>query len=132
MSDFEGYCLRNFNQRRRSFGQNFWLKLWEFFKKKTGSEPVKCSYRIQIGGGGPNLLESEPLTSKVTITALWKKEQLDLAELARLRWVEKWKYERLAEYFGVGRTTVRDHIRAIKAKPGLAGLHSKPPVFRGG
>jgi len=27
-------------------------------------------------------------------------------ELARLRWVEKWRYERLAEHFEIGRTSV--------------------------
>jgi DNA-binding transcriptional regulator LsrR (DeoR family) len=47
----------------------------------------------------------------VTIAALWKKEQIDLAELARLRWVEKWKYERLAAHFGVGRTKIKEMTR---------------------
>jgi len=37
---------------------------------------------------------------------LWKRKQLDLVELARLRWVEKWRYERLAEHFEIGRTSV--------------------------
>lgn len=60
------------------------------------------------------------------------KEQIDLVELARLRWVEKWKYERLAEHFGVGRTTVRNWVRRIKATPSLGGLSCKPPVIRGG
>jgi hypothetical protein len=62
---------------------------------------------------------------------LWKKEQIDLAELVRLRWVEKWRYERLAERFGVGRTTVRDLIRQIKASPALGGYSVPPPVIRG-
>lgn len=77
------------------------------------------------------LLEPEPLTLKLTIAALWKKEQIDLAELARLRWVEKWKYERLSEHFDIGRSTVRDYIRAIKSYPLLAGLKAKPPAVRG-
>ena len=68
----------------------------------------------------------------MTIAALWKKEQIDLAELARLRWVEKWKYERLAEHFGIGRTTVRDFIRQIKTNPAIGGLSAPPPVIRGG
>ncbi|PWU12531.1 MAG: hypothetical protein C5B49_16175 [Bdellovibrio sp.] len=75
------------------------------------------SYLIQRSGGGPNLFEPEPLTSKATIAALWKKEQIDLAELARLRWVEKWRHERLAKHFGITRSTVRDWIRKINANP---------------
>lgn len=67
----------------------------------------------------------------MVIAVLWKKEQIDLAELARLRWVEKWKRQRLAEHFGIGRTTVRDWLRRIKDKPSLAGLDSKPPTIRG-
>jgi len=83
------------------------------------------------GGGGPNLCEPEPLTSKVVIAALWKKEQIDLAELARLRWVEKWRYERLAEHFGIGRTTVRHFLREIKDNPKIAGLAQRPAAIRG-
>ena len=67
----------------------------------------------------------------MVIAALWKKEQIDLAELARLRWVEKWRYERLAVHFDLGRTTIRDWIRRIKADPGLAGLSGSPRAIRG-
>lgn len=88
-------------------------------------------FEKKFGGGGPNLCEPEPLTSKVTIAALWKKEQLDLAELARLRWVEKWRYERMAEHFGVSRSMVRDAIRGIKADPRSAGLRIAPGTVRG-
>lgn len=63
--------------------------------------------------------------------ASWRKEQIDLVELARLRWVEKWRYERLAAYFGIGRTTVRDFIRQIKANPSLGGLKTMPAAIRG-
>lgn len=68
---------------------------------------------------------------KTVIAASWRKEQIDLAELARLRWVEKWKYKRLAEHFGVGGNAVRDCVRRIKAQPALGGLSAKPPVIRG-
>jgi hypothetical protein len=62
---------------------------------------------------------------------LWKREQLDLVELARLRWVERWRYERLAEYFDVSRSMVRDTIRRIKADPKAAGLRVAPGSVRG-
>lgn len=67
----------------------------------------------------------------MSIAALWKREQLDLAELARLRWVEKWRYERLAGHFGVSRSTVRDAIRGIKANPRAAGIRCIPGAVRG-
>lgn len=76
-------------------------------------------------------MRTEPLTSKVIIKALWKKEQIDLAELARLRWVEKWRYERLADHFGVGRTTVRRFLGQIKDNPKIAALAQRPPAIRG-
>jgi hypothetical protein len=44
---------------------------------------------------------------------------------------EKWTRRRLAEHFGVGRTTVRDCLRRIKDKPSLAGLNLKPQINRG-
>jgi hypothetical protein len=66
-----------------------------------------------IGGGEPNLCEPEPVTSKVTVAALWKREEIDPADLARLRWVENWPSRRLAEHFGVGRSTVKDLLRKI-------------------
>ncbi len=69
---------------------------------------------IEFGGGDPNLCEPEPLTSKVTIAAMWKKEQIDLAELARLRWVEKWNIERIASHLGIGTTTLKLRLREIR------------------
>jgi hypothetical protein len=45
----------------------------------------------------------------------WEREYLDLTELARLRWVEGWKVSRVAGYFGVSRTAIKERLRAIKA-----------------
>jgi len=49
--------------------------------------------------GGQTILQAYNLT--------WEREYLDLTELARLRWVEEWKIERLVDYFGVSRTAVK-------------------------
>ena len=68
-----------------------------------------------FGGGCPNIVEPEPLTLKVEIAVLWKKEQLDLAELARLRWVEKWTRMQIADHFGLSRTTVCNWLRQAQA-----------------
>lgn len=101
------------------------------FKEPRGTIAVSLLPSLEFGGGCPNLCEPEPLTVRVVIAASWRKEQIDLVELARLRWVEKWRYERLAEHFGIGRTTVRNFIRDIKAKPSLGGLKARPVTIRG-
>lgn len=52
----------------------------------------------------------------------WEREYLDLTELARLRWDEEWKIERLADYFEVSRTAFKERLRSIKKNPGRVGV----------
>lgn len=59
------------------------------------------------------------------------KEKLDLAELARLRWVERWTIEKLAGHFGLGTTAIKGRLSNIKKSPGLAGLAKRPSNIRG-
>jgi hypothetical protein len=61
----------------------------------------------------------------------WQREYLDLTELARLRWIEHWRIDRLALHFGVSRTAIEERIRAVKQNPQKYGLTSKPIVLRG-
>jgi len=68
------------------------------------------------GGGEPNLLEPEPLTSKVEIKVSWKKEQVDLVRLAKLRWVDKLRYEQIGAEMGIGRTKVIAELRKLKLR----------------
>ncbi|HYY30860.1 MAG TPA: hypothetical protein VE860_23180 [Chthoniobacterales bacterium] len=49
----------------------------------------------------------------MTIAVLWKREQINLAELAALRWGKKWSTRRLAEHFGVGTTTLKASLKHI-------------------
>lgn len=58
---------------------------------------------------GPVVSESYKVT--------WERKRLDLTELARLRWVEGWKVSRLADYFEVSRTAVKERLRSIKNNP---------------
>ncbi len=37
------------------------------------------------------------------------KVQINLPELARLRWVEHWSYEKLADYFGLSEVSIKEH-----------------------
>ncbi len=59
----------------------------------------------------------------------WERECLDLTELARLRWIEKWKVSQLADYFEISRTAVKERLRAIKSNPKRAGLNFMPSTF---
>lgn len=71
--------------------------------------------RLIVGGGCANLQELSGPTISQTYKANWEREYLDLSELARLRWVEGWKVSRLADYFEVSRTAVKERLRAIKS-----------------
>jgi Arc/MetJ-type ribon-helix-helix transcriptional regulator len=53
-----------------------------------------------------------------------------LSELARLRWIEHWKIERLADYFAVSPTAVKERLRTIKSNPLRYRLFQKPNSFR--
>lgn len=61
----------------------------------------------------------------------WEREHLNLTELARLHWIEGWKIERLADYFEISRTAVKERLRAIKSNSKRAGVQLKPTIFKG-
>ena len=59
------------------------------------------------------------------------KVNIDLAALARMRWIEGWKVQRLAAHFSVSGQTIKDRLRAIKKNPRLGGFKTRPPNIRG-
>lgn len=61
----------------------------------------------------------------------WVKAKLDLAALARLRWIERWSIDRLAEHFGMSGTNVKRHIQAIRRNSRMGGLSMTPLKMRG-
>lgn len=61
----------------------------------------------------------------------WEREYLNLTELARLRWIERWKLERLAEHFGVSLTAIKERLRAIKTNPERVSVQIPKKVIRG-
>jgi hypothetical protein len=98
------------------------------------------SRRIQFGGGCAKLHEPGSLTASNRYRPTWERECIDLAELARLRWIERWKIERIAEHLKVGTTSVKRGLRSIESNPELAkiefGHRKRRPwavgkVFRG-
>lgn len=86
-------------------------------------EPPSIGGSLEINGGGCAKLHelSGPVVS-ISYKLAWEREYLDLTELARLRWVEGWKIERLARYFEVSRTAIKERLRAIKKNPGRVGI----------
>ena len=51
--------------------------------------------------------------------AVWEQQYLDLAELARLYWVENWKLNKLMAHFGISKNAMKDRLRRMKSKPEL-------------
>ena len=41
---------------------------------------------------------------------VWRRPDLDLAELARLRWIQQWSVARLAAHFGRRPDTIQGHL----------------------
>ncbi len=67
-----------------------------------------------FGGGGPNLVEPQALTVSIGRKVAWRKDRVDLTELAKLRWVDKWTIERLAKHFGLGTTSIKMNLRQLR------------------
>lgn len=49
-----------------------------------------------------------------------KAKQIDLTELAKRRWIDKWSIERLADHFGYGPTRIKLFLKRIRTSPDLA------------
>jgi hypothetical protein len=81
------------------------------------------------GGGQAKLQELSGPTISQTYKLTWEWDYLDLTELARLRWIEGWKIEKLANHFAVSPTAIKERLRLIKSDPKRAGSYSKLPVF---
>lgn len=78
------------------------------------TENEVLSENKDIGGGGPNLVEPQALTVSIGRKVVWRKDKVDLIELAKLRWVDKWTIERLASHFGLGTTSIKMNLRLLK------------------
>ena len=77
---------------------------------------------MTLGGGYNNLQEPSGPTILHSYKQTWERGYLDLTELARLRWVDGWKIERLADYFDSSATAIKERLRSIKKNPMRAGV----------
>ena len=92
---------------------------------RSGRLPASGSSKKRIGGGCVKLLELGGPTISMAYKIAWERIYLDLTELARLRWIENWKIEKLAVHFEVSRTALKERLRAIKSNPKRAGINVK-------
>ena len=83
------------------------------------------------GGGCAKLQELSGPVVSIAYKLSWEREYLDLKELARLRWIEHWKIERLADYFAASPTAIKERLRAIKKRPFDIGVPISSGVIRG-
>lgn len=82
------------------------------------------------GAVRPNLVEPGHTTLNSFIAVSWAKENLDLTELARLRWVERWSIKQLAAHLGLSTTATKSRLRRIRKNPRRGGFKSCPPNIR--
>ena len=57
-----------------------------------------------------------------------KRPKLDLSELARLRWIERWSRKRLAQHFGKSELTIQNYFHRLKQ--GIYKIDKLPPDER--
>ena len=53
-----------------------------------------------------------------------ERQAIDLTELAKRRWIDKWTIEKLAKHFGFGRTRIKNFLGQIRETPDLVELDS--------
>jgi hypothetical protein len=89
-------------------------------KKKNPA--VLVSEAFKFGGGCANVHEPVDLTVSCVYRVSWELQSLDLTELARLRWIERWRIERIAEHFGYSMSGIKGALRKIEADPSRASI----------
>ncbi len=50
----------------------------------------------------------------LTYPIQWREPKLNLAELARLRWIEGWSRRRLAEHYKKSQNAIQFHLQKLK------------------
>ena len=81
-------------------------------RRSKEAPPVNGSFVVQkwVGDG----LVFEPITMVREAPIHWKDVNLDLGELARLRWEEDWTCKELTAHFGFGRSKINKELRKLQ------------------
>ena len=70
----------------------------------------------------------EPSTVVREHAAMWARPEINLSELARLRFVEGWSIPRLQAYFGAGRTKIKDELKSLRPAPLKISVYKQPVI----
>lgn len=92
------------------------------FKNKKPTETNLSVQNLRVVNNGEtytNILETSVLSVSQGYVIAWSKDKINLTDLARKRWVDKWSMDKLATELGWGRTAVIRGIGLIKANPDL-------------
>lgn len=69
---------------------------------------------MKSGRGEANVFEPTQFSIKRIYRVQWRKQGLNLDELAKLYWENGLTMMQIANIMGVGRTTVRDNLQKLK------------------
>ncbi len=96
------------------------------YSNLLGLKSPKWQFNVFEKNGGvcAKLPELAGAVVSTTYKLHWeqKREYLDLTELARLRWIERWSIGRLARYFGLSKPCVKERLRRARREPSRAGI----------
>lgn len=68
------------------------------------------------------MVEHRELTIARWYEIQWRRQEINLTELAKRRWIDKWRLEKLAEHFGFGTKRIKFFLDRIKENPDLVDL----------
>ncbi len=71
---------------------------------------------MKIGTRGSKIIEPQALTAPIGRKVVWRKQKVDPAELAKLRWVGKMTVEGLMSHFGKSKTGIKKALRQLKKR----------------
>jgi hypothetical protein len=107
--------------RARSAG----LSIWPRAKSVRSKSEIASDCRF----GEPRTIVDEPLSWALELPIQWRAPKVDLAELARLRWIEKWTRKDLAERFQRTEIGIQFYFQKFKRDdfriPGLSRTDRK-------
>ena len=72
---------------------------------------------IQSGAGCRKLPEPGWLVVSQTYNMSWDRIYLNLTEVARLRWVERWSLDSIALHFATTKIAIKERLRSAKLNP---------------
>ena len=81
---------------------------------------------MMIGARHAMLVEPDSLTVTETYKVQWRQPKTDLCALAKLRWIEKWSVNRLAEHLGKSPETIQMYLCRMRKPGGLDSLKLSP------